>query len=127
MAVGRNAVAEQIEPLHGSVSIPVKLGATTEAGEIIALQSDGKWDPAIATGAVLTDAVAVQGGGDGDTVDAVVYGPVLCLTGGTVGALVYISDTAGTYSDTAGTKSAYIGFAWDAVTLFVRPHPVVLS
>ena len=127
MAVSRNATAEQIKPLRGSIVLPVTLGATTSAGMPISLQSDGKWDPAIATSAVLTQAVAVQGGGDGDTVDAVFYGPILCIAGGTVGALVYISDTAGTYSDTAGTKSAYIGFALDAVTMFVRPHPVVLS
>jgi len=127
MAVSRITVAEQIKPLHGSVSIPVKLGATTEAGEIIALQSDGKWDPAVGSAAVLTTAVAVLGGADGDTVDAVHFGPILCLAGGTVGALVYVSDTAGEPGDTAGTKSTIVGFAWDAVTLFVKQQIVNLT
>ena len=127
MAATRITTAEQIKPLRGAIVVPVQLGATTEAGEIIALQSDGKWDPAIGTGVVFTIAVAVQGGGDGDTVDAVFFGPVLCLAGATKGGLIYISDTAGEPGETAGTKSTVVGFALDAATLFVHKQIVSFS
>jgi hypothetical protein len=103
------------------------LGATTEAGEVVALQSDGKWDPAIATGVVKTVGIAVQSGGDGDAIDIVTYGPVECMTGATIGGLIYVSDTAGEPAESAGTKSTIIGYAETATILFVRPQVVSLA
>jgi hypothetical protein len=91
------------------------------------LQSDGKWDPAAASAVVLFAGVAVQGGGDGDSVDIVTYGPVEVFIDATPGAAYYISDTAGEYSATAGTKSYIIGYAETATVLFVNPMPQVLS
>lgn len=120
MAIARDTTAANIKPLTGAIVRRVTLGATTEAGEAISLQSDGKWDPAIATAVVSTAAVALQAGVDGDKVDAVFFGPVLCLTGATVGGIVYVSDTAGEPAQTAGTKSAVLGFAESATVLFVN-------
>jgi hypothetical protein len=55
------------------------------------------------------------------------YGPVVCLTGATVAAIVYGGDTAGEPVETAGTKSAIAGFNESATVLFVRPRLVDLS
>ena len=131
MALGRPTDLTLIRPLgSGDNKAFVRkatLGATTEAGEAVALQSDGKWDPAIGTGVVLTIAMAVQSGVDTDVIDIVTYGPVECLTGATPGTLIYISDTAGELSATTGTKGTVIGYAETATILFVRPQIVSFS
>jgi hypothetical protein len=131
MAFGRKSDLTLVRPLgsgdHKAFIRKGTLGATTEAGEIVALQSDGKWDPAAASAVVLFAGVAVQGGGDGDSVDLVTYGPVEVFIDATPGAAYYISDTAGEYSATAGTKSYIIGYAETATVLFVNPMPQVLS
>jgi hypothetical protein len=82
-------------------------GATTEAGEIVCLQSDGKWDPADASAVQLFCGVALQSGGDTDPVDVLLYGPCEVLIDATPGTAIYVSDTAGEYSETAGTKSLH--------------------
>ena len=127
MAFGRLTTASLIKPLEGSLVRRGTLGATTEAGEFVALQSDGFWDPAIATGVVFTVAVAVQGGIAGDVVDLVTFGPVLCMQEATPGGLIYVADTAGEPSTTAGTKTTIVGHAETAAILFVRPQIVSFS
>lgn len=127
MAAARETTASLIKPLTGAIIRRGTIGATLVAGEIASLQSDGKWDPAIATGVVLNGAIALNSGGDGDPVDLVVFGPVLCLTGATVGAIIYVSDTAGEPGETAGTKSAVIGYAESASILFVNFQTVAFS
>jgi hypothetical protein len=131
MAFARQTDLTLIRPLgSGENKAKIRkgtLGATTEAGEVVALQSDGKWDPADASAVVLTAAIAVQGGADGDVVDLVVWGPVASITGATPGALVYVSDTAGEMAETAGTKSTIVGYVETATILFVQPQVVSLS
>lgn len=124
MAIARDTTAANIKPLTGAIVRRGTLGATTEAGELVELQSDGKWDPANAAAVIMCTAVALQAGGDGDKVDLVMLGPVQCLTGATPGAIVYVSDTAGEPAETAGTKSAVAGFAESATVLFVIPQTV---
>jgi hypothetical protein len=127
MAIARDTNAEHIKPLEGAIIRRGILGATTEAGEIVALQSDGYWDPAIATAVVFTAAVAIQGGAAGATVDLVVFGPVVHVTGATPGALVYVSDTAGEPGASAGTKGSILGYSESAVVTFVQPQIVSFS
>lgn len=132
MAFGRKSVLSQVRPLvvpsdPRTIIRKGTLGATTEAGEIVALQSDGKWDPAAASGVVLFAGVAINGGADGDPVDVLRLGPIEVLVDATPGTAIYISDTAGEYSETAGTKSHIIGFAESATVLFVHPQPVALA
>lgn len=129
MAIARDTTAKNIKPLEGAVIRRVTLGDTVAAGEIVALASDGKFDPAIATSITLAFGfgIAIQAGVDGDKADVVVFGPVKCLTGATKGALVFVSDTAGEPSETAGTKSEIIGMTESDTVLFVRPQYVALS
>jgi len=124
MAATRETTAANVKPLETALTRKVQLGATTEAGEVITLQSDGKWDPTDTSTAQLTARVALQGGVDTDWVDSVFYGPVKNMTGATVGALIYGSDTAGELDETAGTKSLVVGYAESATVLFVRPQIV---
>lgn len=127
MAIARDTTAANIKPLSGAVIRRGTLGATTAAGEIVELQSDGKWDPADAAAVVMNGGIALQAGGDGDKVDVVVFGPVVCLTGATPGAVVYASDTAGEPAESAGTKSAVIGYAESATVLFVNFQTVAFA
>lgn len=122
MALARDTTAENIKPLQGAIPRRVTLGATVAAGEAITLQSDGKWDPTDASAAQLTVRIALQGGADGQVVDSVVYGPVKNITGGTIGGLIYASDTPGEFSHTAGTKDLVIGYAETALIMFVQPQ-----
>jgi hypothetical protein len=127
MAIARDSVAANIKPLEGSVIRRFKLGATTEAGEYVVMQSDGKVDPGAATAVQAPLGIALQGGVDTNIVDVVVFGPVQCLTGATIGAIVYAGDTAGEPVETAGTKSAVLGVAESATVLFVRPATVAFT
>lgn len=127
MAASRDTTAANIKPLLGAIVRRITLGATTSAGEIVELQSDGKWDPAVATAVIKSGRIALQAGVDGDVVDAVCFGPVLCLSGATIGAVIYVSDTAGEPAETAGTKSAVIGYAETATILFVNFQTVAFS
>ena len=132
MAFGRNTVLSHVRPLvvandPRTIIRQGTLGATTEAGEIVALQSDGKYDPAAASGVIKFAGVALNSGGDGDPVDVLLLGPCAVLAEATPGTVIYASDTAGEYSETAGTKSFIIGYAETATILFVHPQPVALA
>lgn len=127
MAIARDTNAANIKPLEGAIVRRYTAGTTIAAGELVTMQSDGYVDPTN-TGAVQNIAgVALQSVVSGQRVDVVVFGPVKCLTGATVGATVYGSDTAGEPAETAGTKTTIAGWAESATVLFVSPVKVSLS
>ena len=128
MAIARDTTAKNIKPLTGAKIRRFTCGDTVAAGEICEMQSDGKMDPAIATAVVLNLlGIALQAGGDGEVVDFVVHGPVQCLTGASPGSPVYVSDTAGEPSETAGTKDTIVGHSESATVLFVDPQIIDFS
>lgn len=124
MSAARDTTNEHIKPLEGAIVQKVQAGAAIDAGELVTLQSDGKWDPTDTSTAQLTVAVALQDGSDTTWLDAVVFGPVKNMTGATIGALIYGSDTEGELGETAGTKSIVVGYAKTATVLFVQPQIV---
>ena len=134
MAIGRQTLAHLIKPSRVATVIQGTVGAAIEAGELVTCQSDGFWDPAIATGVVTNVAVAVTAGAVGDVIDIVTAGPIACLTGATKGAIVYVSDTAGEPAESAGTKSAVAGYVVtlpneqnDTQWLMVQPQTVAFA
>jgi len=131
MAIARDTTAKNIKPLTGAWVRRYTAGATISPGELVAMASDGKVDPANASTITLAKVVGVALGDsdavDGDRIDVVVHGPVVCLTGATIGATVYATDTAGEPGETAGTKTSVAGFAESATVLFVRPFQTVFS
>lgn len=120
-------IGTDIKPLAGAITRRGTLGATVTKGHPVTLQSDGYWDHCNTGAAQVTVAVAVQGGAVGDEVDLVVFGPVQCLSGATIGSLVFGSDTAGAYDDAVGTKDTLIGYAETATVLFVQPQIIDLT
>lgn len=131
MAIARETTAKLIKPLRGAVVRRYTAGATLSPGELFHLSADGKCDPcdtsnitaAAVTGVALGDGDLA----DGDQFDGVVWGPVLCLTGATIGAVVYATDTAGEPGESAGTKTCVAGFNESATVLFVRPFQTSFS
>ena len=120
------AQGTDIKPLAGHIIRRVVLGGTVTKGDPISQQTDdGFWDMADGDAAMLNVAVAAQGGSSGDTIDAVMLGPIQCLSGATPGVLVYPSDTEGAFDDGVGaTKKTGIGFVEAATILFVLPQIV---
>jgi hypothetical protein len=127
MSAITKASAANVKPLEGAITRRVTLGAATTAPSPVTLQSDGKWDPTDTSAAQLTCAVAIQSGGDGDVVDAVVFGPVVALSGATIGSLVFGADAAGGFETAVGTKDLKIGYAETATVLFVQPQIIDFS
>ena len=126
MALARELDATKVKPLEGAIVRRFTAGSTIEAGMSVALASDEAIDPADATTIALgmADGVAL-GPNDyvaGDRVDVVTFGPLVCMTGATPGDVVYVTDTAGEPSHTAGTKSSILGKPESATVLFVRPQ-----
>lgn len=119
MAAITKADAALVKPLEGAIVRRGTLGATVTAPSPVTLQSDGKWDGTDTSAAQLTIGIAIQSGVDGEEVDLVVFGPVVALSGATIGNLVFASDTAGAFDTAVGTKDVIIGYAETAAVLFV--------
>lgn len=122
MAAARDTTPEHIKPLEGSMTRRYTVGATIAAGELVSMQSDGYVDPSDSTAAKMPVlGVAVQDGAVGNRIDVVTFGPVLCLTGATIGAVIYNSTTAGEPSESVAGNQTSAGIAESATVLFVRP------
>jgi hypothetical protein len=124
MAAARDTTAANVRPLEGAIVRRYTAGSTVVAGEFVSMASDGQVDPAITTSATLAKVigVAIQSVGANERVDVVVLGPVVCMTGATVGATIFATDTAGEPGESAGTTASVAGFAESATVLFVRPE-----
>lgn len=123
MTIARDTTAANIKPLSGAVVRRYVAGATVAAGEILHLETDGYVDPADNTSAAdEAIGVAVQAASSGDTIDVVVFGPVKCLTGATIGGTVFTSATAGEPTQTDDTNMTAVGYAESATVLFVLPE-----
>ena len=121
----RELDATLVKPLEGAIIRRLTAGSTIEAGEIIAMASDGAIDPADASSITLGMGLGIACGptdyAAGERVPVVVLGPILCLTGATIGDVVYVSDVAGEPEHTAGTETEIIGMPESATVLFVHP------
>ncbi len=125
MTLARETDSTLVKPLEGAIVRRFTAGSTIEAGEIVAMASDGAIDPAAASAITLAMGLGIALGptdyAAGDRVDVVVFGPVVCMTDATPGDVVYVTDTAGEPSHTAGTKGSIIGMPESTTVLFVNP------
>lgn len=124
MAIARTTAAnsELVKPLGGAIIRRYTLGATVLPGEVVSMQSDGYVDPADTTSAAQqVVGIAIKGGLVTEVADIVVHGPIVCITGGTPGATVHASDTAGEPAESAGSNAGIVGFVEAATIVFVRP------
>lgn len=123
MAIARDTTAKNIKPLEGAIIRRYTAGAAIAAGEIVSMQSDGFVDPANTTAAAQkVVGIALQAASAaGEIVDVVIFGPVVAITGGTPGATLHASDTAGEPAESAGTNAGITGYVESATVAFVRP------
>ena len=126
MALAREFDATKVKPLEGAIVRRFTAGSAIEAGMDVAMASDGAIDPADASAITLAMTMGVALGPNdyvaGDRVDVVTFGPLVCMTGATPGDVVYVTDTAGEPSHTAGTKGIILGMPESATVLFVSPQ-----
>ena len=126
MTITRQADATLVKPLEGAIVRRFTAGSTIEAGEAVAMASDGAIDPADSSNVTLAMALGIALGPSdyaaGDRVDVVTFGPVVCMTGATIGDVAYVTDTAGEIEHAAGTVDAIIGMPESATVLFVSPQ-----
>ena len=122
MSISRAASAAVVKPLEGAIVRRFTYGATIAAGEIVSMSGDGFIDPADTTSAAaVVVGIALTAGVVTDRGDVVVHGPVLAIAGGTPGATLHASDTAGEPAESAGSNAGIVGFVEAATIAFVRP------
>jgi hypothetical protein len=115
------------------ITIPGTLGATIVSGDLIYLNNDDtRWELADAN---LSDGydkmlgICLDGGADGDATEILVYGKVrsAAFPAFTVGAPLYMSETAGdvthTQPTTADVAIRKVGFALTAEDMLFAPSP----
>lgn len=120
MAIARDTTAANIKPLEGAIVRRYTAGTTIAAGEIVAMQSDGYVDPSDSTSAAMQNVgIALTAAAATQRVDVVVFGPVQCVTGGTPGASLYNSTTAGEPSESTAGNQTKLGFVESATVVFV--------
>lgn len=94
------------------------LAATVTAGQVLYLTTSGTWDLADGslTGTAQCRALALRGGGAGQSVEIMRYGWVYGYTlSQAYDAALYLSDTAGAMADANGTVNVVVGRV-DAMT-----------
>lgn len=127
MAIGRDTTAEHIKPLEGAIARRFKSHAAIDAGALVAKNGDADEVAETDASAVILAPVGVAiqaASGAGEWIDVVVYGPVVCLTGATVGANVYATNTAGEPGESGDThtKDTVFGYNINSTTMFVQPQ-----
>lgn len=128
MAATRQTTAASVRPLNGSIVRRYTAGSAIAVGEVVQMASDGYVDPAACGAWMRVIGVSIQAASAAaEMVDVVVFGPVTSISGATIGANVYASNTAGEYSESAGTTEICVGFAESATVLFVRVEQLDFS
>ena len=123
MSISRETTAKLIKPLEGAIVRRYTSGAAIAAGELVSMQDDGYVDPSDASATDEVVGVAIQAAtGAGERIDVVTLGPVLCLSGATIGGTVFNSTSAGEPTQTDGGSSTAAGWAETATILFVQPE-----
>jgi hypothetical protein len=120
--------ARRVSPLPGAHIEPMIAGGAGNVGNAVYVDNVGRVQVADASGAGTAQAIGVvvsagsQGATafvDGDAVSVIVHGRVNGFTGMTPGARVYLSDTAGSLADAAGTVSKIMGVSIAADTVLL--------
>jgi len=110
------------------VSVAFTYGDTIVAGDVLYLDTaDAKWkkaDGSVAGTADNTYGIALDPGVDTDTGKKVlVAGVASTVTGISTAGIQYVSDTAGSVSNTTGTYKKVVGFSPDGVNMILNFVP----
>lgn len=106
---------------EGICPVQVVLSGSVLPGDLIGL-SGSTWVPADANASIYAELVAGMKGASGDTITAYRIARVGALSGAAIGDAVYLSDTAGGVSDTAGTVGQIVGICISATDVLLFPQ-----
>jgi hypothetical protein len=114
--------AADARPTNDILTLEVTMDVAVEAGQGVYIKSNGKGAlaDASAAGTMKCRGIATMSCPAGRAVALTTYGKIGGYSGMTPGADVFVSDTVGELSDTAGTVSQIIGFAVSTTDICVR-------
>jgi hypothetical protein len=119
MAFADSTGSRDILGIGVPVPLTVKTGVTVKAGDLLGYSSG--WALADANAGIPAEYIAGTDGEAGQEITAYKEALVGGFTGGTAGGALYLSDTAGGYSDSASTTSAQrVGTLVSATQAHVR-------
>jgi len=98
----------------------LKLSGSVVKGDLIGLSS-ATWVAADANAGVPAYCVALQDGVSGEVIRAAHMAVLTSVTGATVGAPVYLSNTAGETTQSAPGDDQIVGYAISATSIFLHP------
>ena len=111
--------------LAGFLPVRITLTGTVRTGDPVGYSSG--WKAADGNNSVYAELVAGQHGSSGDVITCYRIARVGGITSGTAGNALYLSDTAGSYSASAGTVSQRIGFELGNSEMLIEPKDIVLT
>lgn len=111
--------------LASSQAFPITLAGTVSAGDPIGYNSG--WVRADANGEYAARMIALNDGVSGDQIMAAMSAVMDGLSGGTANGNVYLSDTAGTYVESAGTLNQIVGISISATMISVDMSRITIG
>ncbi len=105
--------------VQGRDPVRLTLAGTVYTGDPIGYNSG--WVQADGNGTYYAEFVAGQCGGAGDVITAYRSAVVQGMTGMTAGNPIYLSDTAGKYSESTGTSQQVVGISISATEAVIGP------
>lgn len=112
--IGGRVIAE------GIGAVKVVLSEACKVGDLLG-KSGSTWVLADGNNAVSASLIAGEAGASGATITAYRAARIGNLSGATIGRPVYLSDTAGGYSESTGTTKQVVGMALSATEILVSP------
>jgi len=110
--------------LAGYLPVQITLSGTVRTGDLVGYNSG--WKQADANNSIYAELVAGQHGSSGKKITCYRMARVGGITTGTAGNVLYLSDTTGEYSASAGTVSQRVGFELGNGEMLIEPKNIVL-
>lgn len=106
---------------QGIGAVKVVLAAACNPGDLLGVSAN-TWVLADGNNTVYAELVAGEKGASGDTITAYRIARISGYTGTSVGVALYLSDTAGAASESAGTVAQVVGLSLSASEILLAPR-----
>ncbi len=105
---------------NASPPVTITLAGTVAVGDLVGYS--GGWKAASGTDRIWPKLVAGQRGASGDIISAYKAARISGLTTGVAGADVFLSTTAGAYTETTDGTYIKVGYTLSTTDIFVQPE-----
>lgn len=106
--------------LQGILPVQIVVSEAVEVGDLLGVSSN-LWKRADANNSIYAELVAGTKGASGDTINAYRIAVIGGITGATKGNPIYLSDTVGETSESAGTVIQVVGVSLTATEILLAP------